>query len=148
MHALVRKLRGAVGLGVTWSLVWATLGAVLAGATYLFFPQDFDPGETLPVIIGLFALLGFLAGLGFASVLAFAERRNQLNQLTVARGALWGALGAVVSQLLLGGALSMMLIFAPVGALLGAASFAVARKALPPSPDAELIEAPRRGAIR
>jgi hypothetical protein len=142
MTSLLRRLRGALGLALTWSVVWTVLGGLLAGATYLLFPQDFDPGETVPVIIGLFALLGFLAGLGFAAVLTFAERRHQLTQLTVWRGALWGAIGAVGSQLLLGGALSMVLILAPLGALLGAASFAVARKALPTANEAALIDAP------
>lgn len=118
------------------------LGGLLAGGTYLFFPQDFDPGEEFPVIIGRFALPGFLAGLGFAAILTIAARRHQLSQLTVARGALWGAVGAVGSQLLLGGALSMILIFAPLGALLGATSFVLARKALPSPEEPELIEAP------
>lgn len=139
MRSLVRKLRGALGLALTWSLAWTIVGSVLTGGIYLFFPGDFDPGETVPVIIGLFALLGFLAGLGFATVLSIAERRNQLRQLTVGRGALWGAVGAVGSQLILGGAVSMILILAPLGAALGAASFAIARRALPHPSDDSLL---------
>lgn len=70
------------------------------------------------------------------------EAARPRRQVTIARGALSGALGAVGSQFLLGGAPSMIIILAPLGALLGASSFAIARRTLPASVEPELIEAP------
>jgi hypothetical protein len=84
MKKWLRRIRGAVGMGLTWALVWAPV-AVLIG--FLVDP-DGSMDEMWPAIG---AYPGFLGGVVFSIVLAIAARRRSLGDLSLGRVALWGA---------------------------------------------------------
>ena len=84
MKKWLRRIRGAVGMGLIWALVWAPV-AVLIG---LFVDPDNSMDEMWPAIG---AYPGFLGGVAFSVVLAIAARRRRLDELSIARVALWGA---------------------------------------------------------
>lgn len=84
MKKWLRRIRGAVGMGLTWALVWAPV-AVLIG---LFVDPDGSMDEMWPAIG---AYPGFLGGVVFSIVLAIAARRRRLEDLSLPRVAAWGA---------------------------------------------------------
>jgi hypothetical protein len=93
MRKWLRRIRGAIGMGVTWALVWGPI-AVLIG---LLVDPDGSMDE-MWVMIG--ALPGFLGGVVFSVVLAIAARRRRLGELSISRVALWGAIaGLLVSSI-------------------------------------------------
>ena len=90
MRLLARRIRGALGIGVTWGALWVVIGLVVFTAFAIFDPEDIDPGEGLARVLPIFGLVGFLSGLGFAVWLSLAERRRTLHQLPLWRVGLWG----------------------------------------------------------
>lgn len=138
MSALIRWLRGAVGIGVTWGVLWVVFGLVLLLIIGVVRPEEIDQGEGPAKVLPIFGLVGFLSGLGFAGVLSLAERRKTLHQLSLGRAALWGLLGGVAIPLLMGVHVSMGWLTGPMGAIFAAASIATARRgALPGEPPHE-----------
>ncbi|MBW3572917.1 MAG: hypothetical protein KY467_17610 [Gemmatimonadetes bacterium] len=89
MNRWLRRIRGAIGMGLTWALVWAPV-AVLIG---MVVDPDGSLDEMWPAIG---AYPGFLGGVVFAAVLGIAARRRRLDQLTLARVAAWGALAGLL----------------------------------------------------
>ena len=131
-----RRIRGAIGMGLTWALAWFSAGMALL---LVVGPDAAD----VPFPLG-FGLLGFLAGVAFSGVLGLVEGRRSFDQMSLPRFAGWGAVGGLlfsgifVAVAGLGGA--VLLVLAPVFALSSAAcaagTLALARKA----EDRELIE--------
>lgn len=128
MAELVRRLRGALGIGVTWGVLWAAIGVVLALTIGVVDPEDIDPGEGPARVAAIFGLVGFLSGLGFAGLLSLAERRRTIAQLSLGRVALWGVLGGAAIPLLMGTDGSMGWVTGPMGAIFATASVAAARR--------------------
>ena len=94
MKQWLRRVRGAVGMGLTWALVWAPV-AVLVGT------QIVDPDNSMDemgVMIG--ALPGFLSGVMFSAVLGIAAGRRRLDELSVARVGGWGAVAGMLIGIL------------------------------------------------
>jgi hypothetical protein len=93
---LFRRLRGAIGTGLTWALAWAVVGGGLMEGI-------FDPhGEILDMWPQTLAIPGFFFGLGFSVLLAVAGRRRRFEELSLARFAAWGAgTGAVLGGIAL-----------------------------------------------
>lgn len=89
MTKWMKRVRGAVGMGVTWALAWAPV-AVLIG---LAVDPDGSMDEMWPAIG---AYPGFLGGVVFSVVLAIAARRRRLDELSLPRVAAWGALAGFV----------------------------------------------------
>jgi hypothetical protein len=89
MKKWLRRIRGAVGMGLTWAVVWAPV-AVLIG---LFVDPDGSMDEMWPAI-GAYS--GFLGGVAFSVVLGIAARRRSLDELPLARVAAWGALAGLL----------------------------------------------------
>jgi hypothetical protein len=125
---VVRRIRGAIGIGVKWGVLWAAIGALTVVLIGLFRPGDIDAGEGPSRAAAVFALVGFLSGLGFAGLLSLAERRRTIHELSLARVALWGFLGAALIPILMGADRSMGFITGSLGALFAAASVATARR--------------------
>jgi len=94
---IVRRLRGAVGIGLTWAAGWALVG-VLIGVTSRLLPglpwdlffQVFD--APLPAL----AVPGFVGGVLFSTVLGVAGRRRRFDELSLPRFAVWGAVGGLL----------------------------------------------------
>jgi len=63
MTDLVRRLRGALGIGVTWGVLWATIGLVLGFVVRFVRPDQIEPGEGPARIATVLGLAGFLSGL-------------------------------------------------------------------------------------
>src|SRR4029450_5601058 len=128
MTKLLRRIRGALGLGVNWGVLWAAIGALTVALISVFRPGDIDVGEGPAKAAAIFALVGFLSGLGFAGLLSGAERRRTLGDLSLGRVVLWGFLGAAAIPFLLGTDGSMWPITGALGALFAAGSVASARR--------------------
>lgn len=134
MRKWLRRIRGALGMGLTWAIAWFGAGIALLlvvgfGAADVPFPL-------------FFGLLGFLAGVTFSGVLAFIEGGRRFDQMSLPRFASWGAVGGLllsaifVSAAALGGditPLEHLVLLGPVFALSGAGSaagsLALARRA-------------------
>ena len=89
MKNWLRRIRGALLMGVTWAGLWMPVGLLLG--------MIFDPNGTMDepwILVG--TLPGFLAGVMFSVVLGIAARRRRLEELSVAKVARWGALAGLV----------------------------------------------------
>lgn len=84
MTTWLRRIRGAVLLGLTWAVVWA-LAAVLIG---LIVDAD---GSMDEMWLAIGAYPGFLGGVAFAAVLGIVGRRRRFDELSMPRFAAWGA---------------------------------------------------------
>jgi len=136
MKGWLRRIRGAIGMGLTWAIAWfgAGLGLLLVvgfGAADIPFP----------IVFGVF---GFLAGVTFSGVLGIVEGRRSFEQMSLPRFAAWGAVGGLLLSGIFAWAVGLggeFLVLGPVFALSGAGcaagSLALARKAQ----DRELREA-------
>ena len=135
MRKWLRRIRGAVGMGLIWATAWFGAGLILllvvgAGAADVPFPL-------------FFALLGFLAGVTFSGILGIVEGRRRFDQMSLPRFAAWGGVGgfllSVVLAIALGGDAFPVLgpVFALSGAGCAAGSLALARMAA----DRELLDA-------
>lgn len=92
MKDCLKRIRGALGVGLTWAAVWGMFGAVLG--IVMGFPEfGFD--------VALFfawrdAGMGFVGGATFASLLRLAEGRRRFDELRLPRFAAWGGLGGFI----------------------------------------------------
>ncbi len=100
MKKWLRRIRGAIGMGLTWALGWAVAGVLIGVASILLpglpwdaFFQVFD--APLPAL----AIPGFFAGVFFSMVLGIAGRRRRFRELSLPRFAAWGAVGGVLLTL-------------------------------------------------
>ncbi len=128
MNKWLRRIRGAIGMGMTWAAAWFGAGLILllvvgVGAADVPFPL-------------FFGLLGFLAGATFSAVLGIVEGRRRFDQLSLSRFAGWGTLGGLLLSgilVLAAGLGGQFLVLGPVFALAGAGSaagtLALARRA-------------------
>ena len=128
MWKWLRRIRGAIGMGVTWGAAWAGAGFVLAVVT------TFKADAPFPLVFGAF---GFVSGVIFAAFLALTEGRRRFDQMSLPRFAGWGALGGLLLSAIFAEAASLgwgdVLAIAPAFALASAAcasgTLALARRA-------------------
>jgi hypothetical protein len=123
MKNWLRRIRGAIGIGLMWAFAWFAAGMILL---LIVGPDAAD----VPFPLG-FGMLGFFAGASFSVVLGAVEGRRSFEQMSIPRFAGWGALGglllsgAFVSIVALLGAGSLeVVVLGPVFAIAGAASAA------------------------
>ena len=131
MKTWTRRIRAAIGMGLTWAAAWFAAGMVLARV----------PGFSSDVPFALlFAPLGFVTGVIFAAIIAGIEGRRGLDRTSLPRFAVWGAASGlllsgmfVVAAAFRGGPVRReFLTFGPplaiAGAICAAGSLAVARR--------------------
>jgi hypothetical protein len=127
-----RRIRAAIGLGLTWGAAWFVAGTLLARLPGFY--------SDLPFAL-LFAPLGFVTGSIFSGILVVVERRRRFDRVSLPRFTGWGA----VSGLLLSGIFVVaaalrgqsvwgeFLVFGPplamASAVCAAGSLAIARRA-------------------
>ena len=139
MKKWLRRIRGAVGMGLTWAAGWWPIGAVL-GLVMGIVLGGVPLGVIVARYVALFATLGFFGGAIFSTVLRMTEGRRRFDELSLSRFAAWGALGGFLLGVLaiaagiLGPGLTLLdAIIAGVSTLLGggsaAGSLALARRA-------------------
>src|SRR5262245_18705446 len=85
MNSWFRRIRGAIGMGLTWAFAWSGVGAVLARLPGF--------GTDLPLPL-LFAPLGFITGVVFSGILAAVEGGRE--RMSLPRFAAWGAAGGIL----------------------------------------------------
>jgi len=143
MKRILRKIRGMIGTGLTWAAAWIGLGAVLGALAG--FPMGSLFRLALSNSVG-----GFIAGASFALILSVAERRRTLEDLSLRRVALWGAIGGLVVTsipLAFGAPLAFLMgplvINGGIGAALASGSVVMAKRAdrrrLDPGPEGGLL---------
>ena len=99
MRGWLQRIRGAIGIGVTWAAGWAPIGAAVGTVLHWLLPGAGGLGGVIVLNATTFAALGFVGGALFATVLRLTEGRRRFDELRVPRFAGWGAVGG----LLLGG---------------------------------------------
>ena len=87
MRKWLRRVRGALGMGVVWGAAWSAVGVVPR------WVLGFNPDAPFGIIFGV---LGFVAGVTFSMVLVLTEGRRRFDQLSLPRFAMWGAVGGLV----------------------------------------------------
>ena len=87
MQTLMRRVRGAIGMGLAWGAAWSLVG----GAPRWLF--GFNADVPFPIVFGV---LGFIAGVIFFALLVLTERRRTFDQLSLPRFAAWGAVGGIL----------------------------------------------------
>ena len=128
MGKWLRRIRGAIGMGVIWGALWSGAGIELAVVT------RFEADAPFPLIFGV---LGFFAGVTFSAFLALSEGRRSFDQLSLPRFATWGATGGLLlsavfakaASLGWGDVLAIVPTFALASAVCASGSLAVARRA-------------------
>jgi len=129
MGKWLRRIRGAIGMGLTWAAALFAVGSV---PRWVFGVSTDVP---IPLVSGVF---GFIAGVTFSALLVLAEGRRSFDQMSIRRFAGWGAISGLLLSVLWANAVSLpwgeMLAIAPVFALASAVcasgSLALARRAV------------------
>lgn len=101
MKKLLRRLRGMLGVGITWGTLWGLIGGVVGLTIALLRPVPGLGEEILVWALGMGAY-GVVSGMGFAALLSLGEGRKRLQELSLPKVALWGVLGSAAVPLLFG----------------------------------------------
>ncbi len=137
MSKWLKRVRGAVGIGLTWAVAWGFVGALL-GLSLV------GPVAIVGVSL-LFALYGLICGGAFSVVLGLAGRRRTFDEMSLPRFAGLGALAPlllIVPTAFSGGVFNPNgLIAVALLALLGAGSAAGSLGLARMADDRELLEA-------
>ena len=93
MKKWLKRIRGAIGMGLTWAAAWGGVSAIIG----LFSGGGFSGAlfGAFVLVVG-FGVIGFVAGAGFSVVLGLAEGRRRFDQMSLPRFAAWGALGGLL----------------------------------------------------
>ena len=96
----LRRIRGAIGMGLTWALGWAVAGILIGVSSKLlpFLPWDWF-FEIFDAPLPAMAVPGFFGGVFFSMVLGIAGRSRRFSELSVPRFAALGALGGLLLTL-------------------------------------------------
>ena len=82
MKKWLKRIRGAVGMGLTWAVAWFGASVIFT----LTFPGIGGVLSTIPT-------LGFIGGAAFSVVLGIAGRRRRFDEMSLPRFAGWGGGG-------------------------------------------------------
>ena len=127
MKTWVKRIRGAIGIGLTWAAAWFGAGMVL------LFIVGFGAADVpFPLFFGL---LGFLAGATFSAILGVVAGRRKFAEMSLPRFATWGAVGGLLLSGIVrwaagtdGEFLVLGPVFAAAGAISAAGTLALARR--------------------
>ena len=146
MRGWARRIRGAIGTGLTWAAAWFGAGMLMMLTSLLLTGST---GADVPYPVG-FGALGFIAGVSFSGVLGLVEGRRRFDEMSLPRFAGWGAAGGLLLATVFVSIVSLvegpaffenLIVLGPVfgtaGSLCAAGSLALARTASGP----ELAEA-------
>ena len=134
MKRWLKRIRGAVGMGLTWAVAWAVVGAIFGSAVI--------GGTDAAMRLFEFGVSGFIGGAFFSTVLGIAEGRRRFDQMSLPRFAAWGAVGGLLLSMFVFAAelgqtdLRFLMVLPLLGAGSAAGSLALARRA----EDRELLE--------
>lgn len=97
MRKWLRRIRGAVGMGLTWGAAGAFTGGLIELIWNLW--PGFPLGPVFDIWPAVLAYPGFLGGVAFSAVLGIAGRHRRFDELSLPRFAAWGAVGGLVVSL-------------------------------------------------
>ena len=89
MRTWLKRIRGAVLMGLTWAVVWVPVA--------LLTSMIVDPNESMDepwVAAGAYP--GFLCALVFSAVLAITDGRRRFDELSLLRVGAWGAVSGLL----------------------------------------------------
>lgn len=96
MSDLLRRVRGAFGMGVSWAAIGFMVGGVIE-LIHNIWPNPI--GSAVDIWPAMLAVAGFLGGLGFSVVLTIAARHRRFDELSMGRFAMLGAAGGLIVSL-------------------------------------------------
>jgi len=86
-----RRIRGAIGTGLTWAAAWGGAGAIVMLGFLL--RTGSRPDAPFPFMFGA---AGFVGGLIFSAVLSLVDGRRRFDQMSLPRFVAWGAAGGLL----------------------------------------------------
>lgn len=94
---LLRRLRGAIGMGLTWAI-----GGILVGGgielIHNIWPNPL--GAAVDIWPAVLAFPGFFGGIAFSAVLGVVGRRRRFDELSMSGMAAMGAVGGLMVSLI------------------------------------------------
>jgi len=154
MNKLLRRIRGLLGVGLTWGALWSAIGAGIGLVIGIVRPEAWELANPILVWALGMGLYGLVSGVGFGTLLSLREGRKTILDLSLRRVAIWGVLGAAAVPLLFGAlgtfeagttvadVLGAILVTAILGGTFAPASIAIARRAeLRAAEERELLSA-------
>ncbi|MEJ2206137.1 MAG: hypothetical protein P8170_18735, partial [Gemmatimonadota bacterium] len=97
MGKWLRRIRGAVGMGLTWAVA-GFLAGIGIELIHNIWPNPL--GSLVDIWPAALAYPGFFGGIAFSAVLGIAGRRRRFDQLSLPGVAVWGAVGGVLVSLI------------------------------------------------
>jgi len=97
MRGWLRRIRGALGMGLTWAVAWGLVGLAIE-VVHNVWPNPL--GSMVDIWPAALGLPAFLGGLLFAGVLGIAGRHHRFDELSLMRLAAWGAAGGFLVSLI------------------------------------------------
>jgi hypothetical protein len=129
----LRRVRGALGLALTWAVTWAVAAGLAGGilsSIVLLLRGTIPP---VGLLIAAFALAGaisgFVSGAGFALLLTTSARRRTLDDLNPLHFGALGAIPAAVFGWILFHQAGLTVIATGVGFVAATGSLILARRA-------------------
>ena len=92
----LRRIRGALGMGLTWAVVGFAIGGVIE-VIHNIWPTPL--GSAFDIWPMVLAFPGFFGGVGFSVVLGIVGRNRRFSELSMPLFALSGAAGGVLVSL-------------------------------------------------
>lgn len=141
MKKWLRRVRAAIGMGLTWAVGWAAVGFLIE------LIQELVPGwngALVDIWPAALAVPAFLGGVVFSGVLAVTGGRRRFDQMSLPGFAGWGALGGLLVSaaiLALAGVSPQSLFAAGVVTLLCAGSAAGSLALARTAEERELLDA-------
>lgn len=131
MRTFLRRVRGLLGIALSWALLWAGVIFAIGTVISVVDPGSIDVGEEpWRMALTIVAPIGFVSGLVFGGLLMGAEGRKSIRDLSFWRVALWGAIGGAVLPAL--GIIDAPLVNTmPLGAIASTLTVALARRGAP-----------------
>jgi len=96
MKTWLRRIRGALGMGLTWAIGGFAVGSAIELINNVWA----NPWGSLLDIWPALALPAFFGGVVFSTVLGIAGRRRRFDELSLPAFAAWGALGGLLMSLI------------------------------------------------
>lgn len=97
MKNWLRRIRGALGMGLTWAAVGFLAGMGME-LVHNLWPNPL--GSAVDIWPAALAYPGFLGGVAFSAVLGIAGGRRRFDELSLPGVAAWGALGGLLVSLI------------------------------------------------
>ena len=93
MRSWLRRVRGAIGIGLAWAGGWAPIGGLVGTAVGAL--SGFPLGGAALNYAALFGVLGFTGGTLFSSLVRIADGRRRFDELSLPRFCAWGGFGGL-----------------------------------------------------